>query len=376
MRATVLRDPRLLKLAGRFVWLSIDAERERNAPFLEGFQVEGYPTFLILDAETGKAVLRWPGSAGVREMLRLLDDALVALRAAGGAGPEAALSRGDRLNAEGRIDEAAEAWSEALRLGGVRWERRGRAVESLVLALQGAGKARRCAETAGELAPGLPRGSSFANAALAGLSCALGAPAEERWRAAAISRLEPLSRRAARLPDLLADDRAFALQTLAEARQAAKDGQGARGLWRRLWAFLEAEGKRAPNAEVRASLDSFRTSCAISLGDPARALAALRASEAALPRDYNPPYRLGILHREMGRNAEALGDADRALERAYGPRKLRVYDLRAGIQKALGDAAGRRATLQAALAHAATLPEAQRRRATELVERMRRQLAE
>ncbi|HEY7724792.1 MAG TPA: hypothetical protein VH880_05630 [Anaeromyxobacteraceae bacterium] len=376
MRATVLRDPRLLKLAGRFVWLSLDAEKERNAAFLEAFSISGYPTFLVIEAGSGRAVLRWPGSAGVREMERLLDDALVALGAAGGSGPEAALARGDRLHAEGRVDDAAQAWREALRLGGPGWERRGRAVESLVLAFQGAGQGRRCAAAARDLAPALPRGSSFANAVVTGLSCALGAPAEEPWRAAAISRLEDLSRRAARLPDLLADDRAFALQTLAEAREAAGDEKGARGLWRRLWTFLEAEGRRAPNAEVRASLDSFRTTCAISLGDPARALPALRASEASLPGDYNPPYRLGILHREMGRSAEALSDADRALERAYGPRKLRVYDLKAGLQLSAGDAAGRRATLEAALAHAATLPEAQQRRAAELVERMRRQLAE
>jgi len=63
MRAHVLSDARLVKQAGRFVWLSVDAERDRNAAFLEAFPVQGYPTFLVVDPAAEKPVLRWPGSA-------------------------------------------------------------------------------------------------------------------------------------------------------------------------------------------------------------------------------------------------------------------------------------------------------------------------
>ena len=49
MRATVLRDPALVKMAGRFVWLDIDTEKEGNAGFLEKFPIEVWPTFLVID---------------------------------------------------------------------------------------------------------------------------------------------------------------------------------------------------------------------------------------------------------------------------------------------------------------------------------------
>jgi hypothetical protein len=378
MKAHVLSDARLLKQAGRFVWLSIDAEKERNAAFAEKFPTEGYPTFLVLDPAAEKPILKWPGSASVKQFERLLDDGLVSLRAAGGTGPEAALARADRANAEGRWDEALAGYREALVTGGPGWERRGRALESLALALQAADRPEDCAALALAEAPVLPRASTtFAALASNGLSCALSADADKPWRGPALAKLEPLTREAAAEKGLLADDRAWILQTLAEAREDAKDEKGARAWNQRLWRFLEAEGRRTPNAELRASLDSFRTSAAIGLGKPALAIPALQASEKALPEDYNPAYRLAMLYRELGRPGDAVAAADRALAKAYGPRKLRVYDLKASAQARAGDAAGHKATLREAVAFGAGLPETQRKgSAGRLLSRMQEQLAE
>jgi len=379
MKAHVLSDARLLKQAGRFVWLSVDTEKEQNAAFAEKYPIDGFPTFLVLDPEAEKPVLKWSGSASVKQFERLLDDGLVSLRAAGGAGPEAALARADRANAEGRSEEALAAYREALAQGGARWERRGRALESLLLALQSADRAEDCAALAIAEAPLEPRGSTT-RAALAsnGLSCALGADSDLPWRAPAIQKLEPMAEAASRNRDLLADDRAWIFQTLGEAREDARDEKGARAWNERLWRFLEAEARRTPSAEMRASLDSFRTSAAIGLGKPALAVPALQASEKALPEDYNPAYRLAMLYREMGRHGDAAAAAaDRALAKAYGPRKLRVYDLKASAQARAGDAAGQKATLQEAVAFGASLPETQRKgSAGRLLARMRERLEE
>jgi len=375
MAAHVLADARLLKQAGRFVWLSVDAEKDVNAPFLERFPVQGYPTFLVVDPAAEKPVLRWPGSASVKQFERLLDDALVALRAAGGSGPEAALAAADRANAEGRAEEAATAYREAIARGGAGWERRPRAVESLVLALQAADKDEACAAVAAGDAASLPRGASFSNAVSTGLSCALGADAELPWRAAAVGRLEPLVRQAAAIPDLLADDRAYLMMTLSEAREGAGDAAGAKKYLQQLWTFLGAEAKRTPSAELRASLDSYRVGAAIGMGKPALAIPALQASEKALPEDYNPPARLAQLFREASRYDDAIAAADRALARAYGPRKLRVYDLKASSQERKGDRDGQERTLAEALAFGATLPEAQLKGgARKLLSRMQAQV--
>ena len=58
---------------------------------------------------------------------------------------------------------------------------------------------------------------------------------------------------------------------------------------------------------------------------------------------------------------DALAAVDRALGKVYGPRALRLYDLKADLQRKKGDRAGARQTLTAALAVARALPAAQRR---------------
>ncbi|MBI5069432.1 MAG: hypothetical protein HZB56_14450 [Deltaproteobacteria bacterium] len=376
MEAHVLSDAHLVKQAGRFVWLSVDAEKEANAAFLEKFPVNGYPTFLFLDPEGETPLLRWAGSAGVKQFERLLDDALVARAAASGDGPEAALARADRAEAAGKGEEALAGYREALAQGGPGWARRPRAVESLVVALTAAdGREQDCAGAALAEAATLPAGSSRASALANGLSCALGAEGEPGWRAPAIAKLEPLVREAARYPGLLADDRAWILQVLADAREQAGDARGARRGYQALWDFVAAEGKRTRSAELRASLDSFRVAAALKLEKPQLAIGPLRASEKALPDDYNPPHRLAVLYREAKRYPEALAAADRALSRAYGPRKLRVFDVKASVLERQGDQAGLAAALAEAVAHGEALPEAQRRSAGKLLERMRSRLA-
>jgi tetratricopeptide (TPR) repeat protein len=311
----------------------------------------------------------------VKQLERLLDDGLLALRAAGGPGPDAALARADRLNAAGKAEEAAAAYREALARGGPSWRRRPRAVESLVMALLLADRSEECAAAALREGSALPAGSSRASALSSGLSCALDAEGGPAWRAPAIRRLEPLVRQASRTPGLLADDRAGLLEVLARAREEAGDARGARAAAQRLWRLLEAEARRTPSAELRASLDSYRVSAALTLARPALAVPALSASEKALPDDYNPPYRLAILYREMGRQGDAVAAADRALSKAYGPRKLRIYDVKASALEREGNRAALEATLAEAVAYAGSLPEVQVRGAVRrLVERMRERL--
>lgn len=359
MRATVLRDPAFVKAAGRFVWLDVDTERPESAPFLEAIPIEAWPTFLVVDFETGQPVLKWFGTATAAQLSKLLQDGGRAVRQAAGEGTEALLARADRAHAAGRTEEAVTAWRRALAKGGPRWDRRPRVTESLVIALAGS-QPEECARVAQAEAPGLARGQSFANVASTGLSCALDAPEGAPWAAPALAALEPLARQALLAPGVLADDRAALYDALGRARQAARDEAGARHFGEALWTFLEAEGKRAATPAERASLDSWRVSCAIGLSDPARAVPRLEASERDLPGDYNPPVRLARLYLEQGRHQEALAAAERALARAYGPRRLRVLEVKASIQEAAGNRAAARATLEDALAFDAALPPAQR----------------
>jgi hypothetical protein len=357
MRAYVLHDAGLARQAGRFVWLEVNAEADASAPFLERFPVEVYPTLFVLDPAGERALVKWAGSASAGQVSRLLDEGRAAL--AGARGPEALLGRGDAALAEERAADAAAAYREAIAAGGPRWAGRGRAAEALVTLLSTRDD-EGCTAEARRLAPTLPRGPSRASIVQTGLACALELPDVSGSRAARAD-LERAARAAVGWPGLSVDLRSGLHSAIVNARTAAKDEAGARAAAARWWAFLAAERARAPDAQGRSALNAATVSAAVAMGDPARALPLVRRSEAELPGDYDPPYRLAMAAREAGRLGEALAAADRALALGYGPRKLRMYALKASVQAQQGDRAAQRATLESGLAYARALPAAQLR---------------
>lgn len=375
MRSHVFTDRELAKHAGRFVWLSIDTEKEQNAGFLERFPIESWPTLFVIDPSTETAALRWLGSATVPQLEKLLEDGERAIRGADEGSAEAALARADRLNGERKAAEAAEAYRAALAQAPADWPKRARAVESLLGALYAARAPDACARAAREHAPSLPRGPSFANAVALGLACTLSIEPPERD--ASLSALEPLAAEAVKLPGILADDRSGLYELQLAAREARRDEAGVRALAAEWLTFLEQAASAAKTPEARAAFDPHRVSAALALGDPARAIPALEQTEKDLPDDYNAPARLAVLYRELGRLDEALDAIDRALAKVYGPRKVRLLETKAGLQEKKGDRAGARSTLQLALSHAQSLPSAQRSpRTIERVEAALKRLSE
>jgi hypothetical protein len=121
-------------------------------------------------------------------------------------------------------------------------------------------------------------------------------------------------------------------------------------------AFLEAEARRAPNPAARAVFDAHRLTAYLALGEPERALPMLAESEKDFPRDYNPPARLALANLALKRWSEAESAIDRALALAYGPRKMRLFALKADILEAKGDLAGARAAVLEALKWADSVP--------------------
>jgi tetratricopeptide (TPR) repeat protein len=337
MRAHVLTDARLVEHAGRFVWLAIDTERPANAAFLERFPIEVWPTFLVVDPRSEQVVLRWVGSASAARLGDFLADAERA-RAARPRRP--------------RLDELAnEAYLD--------------------------GRPAECAAIVRDGAPRLRRGGVFASAAGTGLYCALSLDEDAPERPALLAALEPLAREAVSLEGVLADDRSGLYEALHGAREAAGDAAGARAVATRWWRFLERESARAASPEKRAFLDSARISAAVALGDPARAIPPIERSARELPGDYNPPARLARLYLEVGRLDEALAAAERALALAYGPRKLRIHELRATILEARGAQEELVAALDEAVAEGRALPPSQvRGREAVALERMAKRLEE
>ena len=367
MRAYVFSDPVLAKQAKRFVWLSIDTEKEQNAAFLGKYPIDVYPTLLVIDPAREAAVLRWPSSANVTQLVKLLDDGERAARGGGDAGTRER-ARADRLAGERKWTDAAAAYRSAMPL--VAASEKPRVIEAMIGALSFAHQEAACSRAAQELLPTMPRGPSFANAAMVGLGCALEIKGEEGVTARAT--LTPLAEEAVALPGLLADDRSGLFEELVQARADADDAGGKRAMAQRWLIFLEGEAARAPGPEQRAVFDPHRVNAALAMDEPMRAEAALKMSERDLPGDYNAPARLALIYRAAKRYDDGLAAIDRALPKAYGPRALRLYDLKADLQRDKGDLAAAKKTLEQALATAAGLPSEQRR--PQMVAQLQRKL--
>jgi tetratricopeptide (TPR) repeat protein len=389
MRAFVFTDTSLARHAGRFVWLAIDSEKAKNAPFRKRYQVRALPTFYILDPADGKVAVKWVGSMTVPQLERMLEDGMLAVaRRAEARGEGLAvmparafapadelLARADSVSGEGADSAAVELYRAALVQAPADWAARPRAIESLLFALSQTDQADSCVALARRSLVRLRRDASGLNVAASGLDCALALPADRSGRAAAVAELETATRSLVADTSfrVAADDRSGVYTILYSARKDAKDEEGARRTAREWAAFLEAEAERARTPDERAVFDSHRLSAYLELGEPERAIPMLTASERDLPDDYNPPARLAVAYKAMKRWDDALAASDRALKKAYGPRTLGMLQVRADIYTGKGDPAAARRTLEEALRMAEALPPGQRSEGT--IAALRKKLA-
>jgi predicted negative regulator of RcsB-dependent stress response len=97
-----------------------------------------------------------------------------------------------------------------------------------------------------------------------------------------------------------------------------------------------------------------------------------RRAESPSPLSRRRSARLALVYLKLQRYDDAMTAANRALERVYGPRRIRVLSTIVDIQLGKGDRAGARKTLEDAVTFADGLPEGQRNE--EQVASLRRKL--
>ena len=361
MRAFVFTDESLAKRAGQFVWLSVNTELAKNTDFLKKYPVQAWPSFFVIDANTEKSAYRWMGGATVPQLNRILDDGRRAVRPGRGEF-QLALAKADRLFGEGKNAEAAPAYREAFTRAPKRWEGYERAMESYLFALYVLHDNDTCARSARDAHAKVASSPSAGNIAAAGLGCALEIPADKPGRAELVASLEKWTSESMTNPRLVmtADDRSGMYQTLIDAREDAKDEAGQRRLTEEWSAFLDGEAGRAKTPEQRTSLDPHRLLAYIALKEPEKAVPMLEQSERDLPQDYNPPARLALAYKAMGKFDDALAASDRALSKAYGPRKIGILRTRSEIYMGMGQADRAASTLRDAIAFAESLPAEQK----------------
>jgi tetratricopeptide (TPR) repeat protein len=366
MRAFVFTDKALASRAGQFVWFEMNTELAKNAPLRKKLPVEALPTFFVVNPRDESVLLKWVGGMSVAQVQTMLDDGRG--RFAGvvpkglAAGADAALARADKSYGAGENAEAARGYLEALAAAPPGWNRYSRAVESALFALSMSDSNEAAALLARDAYPRLEGTTSAANVAASGLSSAIALPREHPLRRVLVDSLESATRAVladATLP-IAVDDRSGVYIALLEARQDAGDSTGARAIARAWSDYLDREAAKARTPDARAVFDSHRLSAYLELNEPERAIPMLQASERDLPNDYNPPARLAIAYRALKRWPEGLAASDRAMARAYGPRKLGFYQTRADLYVGLGDISAAEKTLAEAIAMAEAMPQGQR----------------
>ena len=345
MREYVFRDPTLRPIADHFVWLSIDTENAKNDEVVARFPLDAWPTFWVIAPDTEKPLLKWVGTATAPELVALLKDTEGDAGAAAGEA-SAALLRGDRAIANGDDAHAIGELRAALGAAPEGWARRAGAVAMLAGALERTKDYEACVTLAVAELPELVAGTPRATVATVGLSCGLALPKKSKARQELPVIADIMARMAAdRSQPLLADDRSELYAEVVEYRTDTGDAAGAK-IAARAWAsFLEEQASLAPDDKARAVFDAHRLLAYLALGEGEKAVTMLKASESAFPADYNPPARLAIAYRALARLDEANAAIARALAKAHGPRKLRLFLLAADIATARGDAKGAKQAL-------------------------------
>ena len=127
MKHFVFSDPALSRFSDQVVFASVDTDRDENADFVQKYAIDVWPTLFVLEAKKGEVLGYWPGSASLREVEKLLSDALAVAEEQSSVAPGTPLARllaGKRAQAHQKYAEAAKAYEQAVRGAPASWPRR------------------------------------------------------------------------------------------------------------------------------------------------------------------------------------------------------------------------------------------------------------
>ena len=366
MKHTVLQDPAIVAMADRFVWLALDTDRPENAAALTVLPIAAWPTFYVTRPADEAVQARQVGGASVEAFRGFLEAGAAGHRKAATTPFGDQASRGDRAAAGDDRVAAEKAWRAALAAAPAGWIRRPGIVVSILEVMHGRGAFADCARFWLDHRAEVTSGATAAagDSTYYATACAEGtgdAALLETVRRAAAAPEGPI-RQALAHPDgrLSADDRSDALRILREVHDALGDKDAARAAAHEQRAVLDGAAAAARTPLEAMTWHWPRAEVYVYLGVPAELVPALEASVAALPDQYDPPYRLAWVQLQVGHLEAARAAAEKAVGLAYGPRKARVLSLLADIHAKRGDRPAERAARQGVVDLLAGLPVGQR----------------
>jgi thiol-disulfide isomerase/thioredoxin len=339
MQNYVLNDPSLAPLAERVVLVELDTDKPENAAFLEKYTVNVWPTFFVIDPNSGEATGLWPGSASVNEFRGFVEDGLAGIEAkdADPDSPVRLAVAAKAKQATGDYAGAAKDYARAVEKAPADWPRRSDALMGWLFSLAQAEQKDEClkvgrahlAEVQGAAVPADYAGTLLGCAGEAKSGDAKAAHAE------AVARLREFT---ANPPaDASADDRADAWNILSSALADEGDEAGAKQAQEQRLAVLEKAAAGIEDPLLAQTFDYQRAQAYVMLKRGDEAVKMLEAREKELPNSYEPPARLASALSKMEKLPEALVAIDRAIAKSYGPRQLLYVRQKADIQGRMGD---------------------------------------
>lgn len=334
LREIALKSPELHPLRDAFVWLSIDSENEKNAAFLAVSKVEVLPTIWILDPETetnDNLVAEWRGAATGKELFGWLS---AFRRDTKGIPPaaSAAIQEAAHFSASGHASHALAAYEKAAGLLAPGTPLFDHAVVGAAGLLESSGDTKRCLAWIDRHAGRMRSPTARLYAAQSALVCA----AEATPLEAESVRERADSLRKYMDDETLGDDRSDAFRSLIFAANRLGDHESEKALANAWLEHLESEVRRAPSKRAQSVYDAHRVTAWMSLGRYQEARALLESRERDFPEDYNHPARLARVLDAMGATRAAVQATARALEHAYGPRRLGIHEDHVRLLEKLG----------------------------------------
>ena len=354
---TMLAHADLTRYAGQFVWLEMNFDKPENKDFFSHFEASATPTFYVMSAE-GKVLSDQPGAMSEPELRAFLDRG-VSLAQKPQSPADTALERADALLST-KSPEAVGAYEDVLRTAPPDWPRRPLAQYSLVTALQVNQQNQQCAETAAREAAVMKHDNTFASTVAAGMWCLVQSDTAAPWRSAAADKLVPLTKQALESEKTVRDERNEIYRTLMYLALSRNDKTQTAALEDKWLAELDAV--KPADDEERSAVDIALVEAISIYGDPERILPALRASENAMPHNYNASLRLAQMEKAAKHYDATIAACDRGLSRDPGALgRSWLLQTKASALKQKGQSAEAHRALEQALEAAQQIPSQQPR---------------
>lgn len=341
MKSTVFMDKALAPQADKFVWVSLDTDRETNAPAVAKLPLAAWPTFYVL-GEDESVLARFAGAASLAQFSAFLDAGL-ASRGATDASAQALLAA-ERALAVKDFATADAQLQLAVSKAPSTWSRLPDALVSWIHTKKSRNDDAGCFELAENHVAGEGLGNAASVADFIGIAaeCATDLlkadpttkDRVDTFRTRAIAELKK-QYSDANAP-LSVDDRSDAMVYARELMVDLGDKEYAKETAEQQVALLEDAIKNASEPMSAMTYNYQLADAFIFLERPLEAVPYLQKSATDLPNEYDPAARLANVYYEAKRYEDAKLWADKALSLVYGPRKARVLEIRANVAKAQG----------------------------------------